>query len=64
MQLKNGGPSHDTFERVFAMLEPKELEAIFGVRIGETVKLIRGETVSIYGKHCAAAWTGRAMRFG
>ena len=56
LKLKNGIPSHDTFERVFAMLEPKELETSFSLWIGETVKLMKGETVSIDGKTiCASA---------
>ena len=56
LKLKNGIPSHDTFERLFAMMDPKELEYSFGAWIGETVKLMKGETVSIDGKSiCASA---------
>lgn len=37
LKLKNGVPSYDTFERLFAMIEPRELEASFQLWIGETV---------------------------
>ena len=55
LKLKNGIPSHDTFERTFAMINPKEFEAGFQRWIGETVKLIKGETVSIDGKTICAS---------
>lgn len=56
LELHNGVPSHDTFERLFAMIDPKELEASFGLWISETVRLMKGETVSIDGKSiCASA---------
>jgi len=55
LTLKNGIPSHDTFERIFAMIEPKELESSFVLWIGETVKLMRGETISIDGKTICAS---------
>jgi len=56
LKLHNGIPSHDTFERLFAMIEPKEFEASFGLWINETVRLMKGETVSIDGKSiCASA---------
>ena len=50
LKLENDIPSHDTFERLFAMIEPKELETTFSLWIDETVNLMKGETVSIDGK--------------
>jgi hypothetical protein len=55
LKLKHGIPSHDTFERVFAMISPKEFQANFQIWIQETVKLIDGETISIDGKTICAA---------
>ncbi|MDR1409276.1 MAG: ISAs1 family transposase [Oscillospiraceae bacterium] len=55
LKLKNGIPSHDTFERLFAMINPKELEASFQLWISETVRLTKGETVSIDGKTICAS---------
>ena len=53
--MKHGIPSHDTFERVFAMIDPKEFQSSFHIWISETVKLINGETVSIDGKTICAS---------
>jgi len=55
LKLKNGVPSHDTFERVFAMIDPKEFEASFHIWTSETVKRIKGEIVSIDGKTVRAS---------
>ena len=72
LQLEHGIPSHDTFERTFAMMDPKEFEARFQSWICETVRLIEGETVSIDEKtlcgsrseeqraiHMVSAWANR-----
>lgn len=72
LELKNGVPSHDTFERVFAMIDPKELEASFQMWVGEAAKLVHGETLSIDGKtlcgsgseearaiHMVSAWANK-----
>lgn len=48
-------PSHDTFERVFAMIDPKELQSGFQSWIRETLHLAEGETVSIDGKTIRAS---------
>jgi predicted transposase YbfD/YdcC len=56
LKLAHGIPSHDTFERTFAMIDPKEFERCFQSWIQETMRLIQGETVSIDGKTiCASA---------
>jgi len=73
LKLANGIPSHDTFERVFAMINPKELEACFFSWIKAVSKQIKGEIVSIDGKtlcgskdsnsraiHMVSAWANKS----
>lgn len=55
MKLKYGVPSHDTFERVFAMIDPKEFEKCFIAWINEVKTIIKGETISIDGKTLCAS---------
>jgi predicted transposase YbfD/YdcC len=50
LKLRNGVPSHDTFERVFAMIDPKEFEKCFTTWINEVRTVIQRETISIDGK--------------
>ena len=55
LKLKNGIPSHDTFERVFSLIDPKELEACFFSWVNEVNTLTKGEIVSIDGKTLCAS---------
>ena len=70
--LKNGIPSHDTFNRVFQMIDPEEFHRVFLEWIQEIVKVVKG-VVSIDGKtvrrsrdgkngkkaiHVVSAWAG------
>ena len=48
--LKNGIASHDTFQRIFQMIKPEELEAGFLSWVGSVTQLTNGEIVSIDGK--------------
>ena len=50
LRLENGVASHDTFQRVFAMIKPSELEACFISWIKSIQRQIQGEIVSIDGK--------------
>jgi predicted transposase YbfD/YdcC len=50
LELPNGIPSHDTFNRFFSALEPGELERCFLEWVKEVAKLTEGEVVSIDGK--------------
>ena len=50
LRLENGIASHDTFQRVFAMIKPSELEACFISWIKSIQRQIQGEIVSIDGK--------------
>ena len=50
LELKNGVASHDTFQRVFQLLDPAEFERCFLSWIGEVAQKTAGEIVSIDGK--------------
>ena len=47
--LKNGVPSHDTFDRVFRLLDPKRFEEIFRQWVGGIVTVLGGQ-LAIDGK--------------
>jgi hypothetical protein len=44
--LPSGIPSHDTFSRVFAALDPEEMEKGFGAWVSSIAKLTAGEVVA------------------
>ena len=50
LDLKNGIPSHDTFGRVFGMLDPAQFESCFVSWIQAIAKLTNGEVIAIDGK--------------
>ena len=50
MALQNGIPSHDTFNRVFALLDPKELEKCFISWMRSITELSDGEVIALDGK--------------
>jgi predicted transposase YbfD/YdcC len=50
LSLPSGIPSHDTFNRVFAALDPEQLEKGFVAWVGSIAKLTAGEVVAIDGK--------------
>ena len=50
LQLPNGIPSHDTFGRIFALLDPKPFEQCFLKWVRAVSKLTRRQVVSIDGK--------------
>ena len=50
LTLPSGIPSHDTFNRVFAALDPEQLEKGFVAWVGSIAKLTAGEVVAIDGK--------------
>ena len=55
LKLEHGIPSHDTFERVFAMIDPKELESSFALWTKAVHRKTKGEIVSIDGKTICAS---------
>jgi predicted transposase YbfD/YdcC len=50
LELKNGIPSHDTFQRVFQSVNPKELQRCFVEWVRSIHATTNGEIVSIDGK--------------
>ena len=50
LTLPSGIPSHDTFNRVFAALDPVEMEKGFVAWVSSIAKLTAGEVVAIDGK--------------
>ncbi len=50
LQLPNGIPSHDTFNRVFSALDPEKLEHCFLDWVKSVATLTKGEVISIDGK--------------
>lgn len=50
LALPNGIPSHDTFNRFFAALDPKEFEKCFVAWVNSVAEITEGEVVSIDGK--------------
>jgi len=50
LELPNGIPSHDTFGRVFSLIEPSSFKEKFMLWVESINKIIEGEVVSIDGK--------------
>ncbi len=50
LELPNGIPSHDTFSRIFGLIDPKEFQECFAGWIRAVSKVTEGEIVSIDGK--------------
>jgi len=50
LTLPSGIPSHDTFNRVFAALDPEEMEQGFVTWVSSIAKLTAGEVVAFDGK--------------
>ena len=59
LELPNGIPSHDTFNRFFSSLDPKEFESCFTKWVSSICKRTSGEFVSIDGKTmCGSRYQG------
>lgn len=50
LTLKNGIPSHDTFDRVFSILNPESFAACFEAWVANTRIVLKGEVIAIDGK--------------
>lgn len=60
LDLSHGIPSHDTFGRVFAMLDPSEVQACFLGWVRSVAQVTQGEIVAIDGKQlCGSADEGK-----
>ena len=72
LELRNGIPSHDTFNRVFSRIDPLQMEKCFLKWTQKVVQLTAGEVVALDGKairgsaekgkksfvHMVSAWAG------
>lgn len=59
LRLPNGSPSHDTFGRVFALLDPVQFEQSFSQWIETLPALTAGEGVAIEGKRLGHSYDSR-----
>jgi predicted transposase YbfD/YdcC len=50
LALPNGIPSHDTFGRVFSLLDPKQFQTSFAAWMRSVVTLTHGQVIAIDGK--------------
>ncbi|MFT4152309.1 ISAs1 family transposase [Parafilimonas sp.] len=50
LELPNGIPLHDTFNRVFSLIEPQALQQCFMSRLKDVARLTEGRIISIYGR--------------
>ena len=50
LELPNGIPSHDTFSRVFSLLEPEQLQQCFRQWVESISRITFGEVIAIDGK--------------
>ena len=50
LELPHGIPSHDTFGKVFAIIDPKEFQASFLDWVHEIAEITRGQLIAIDGK--------------
>ena len=50
LELPHGIPSHDTFGKVFALIDPKEFQASFLDWVHEIVEITRDQLIAMDGK--------------
>lgn len=55
LKLENGVASHDTFQRIFALIKPEELEKSFAAWMKAVSRKTEGEIISIDGKTLRAS---------
>jgi len=61
MELRNGVPSHDTVQRIWGMIRPKEFERCFCSWVASVCRQTKGEIISIDGKTlCGSASKGKS----
>ena len=60
MELKSGIASHDTFQRVFQLINPHELEASFLSWVRSVAQMTKGEIISIDGKTACGSRSAKA----
>lgn len=63
LELENGIPSHDTFRRVFILLDNGELQELFSDWMSSSVSLGKGSAVNIDGKNlCGSREPGKGKK--
>lgn len=62
LALPNGIPSHDTFGRVFSLLDPKQFQAAFAAWMQSAVELTNGSVIAVDGKTNRRTYGGRAKK--
>jgi predicted transposase YbfD/YdcC len=60
MELRNGIASHDTFQRIFQLIDPDELEAGFMSWVRSVAQVTKGEVISIDGKTACGSRDAKA----
>lgn len=58
LELPNGIPSHDTFNRVFSLLDPQELQQCFSSWVRAVAQISKGSIISIDGKRMCNSGEG------
>jgi len=58
LELPNGIPSHDTFNRVFSLLDPQQLQQCFSSWVQSVAQLTAGSIISIDGKRMCNSGQG------
>lgn len=58
LELPNGIPSHDTFNRVFALMDPEKFETCFRTWVNTILESPKGQLISIDGKTIKGAKSG------
>src|SRR3954454_16383649 len=63
LELPNGIPSHDTFNRVFALLDPHQVQQCFTSWVQSVAQLTQGTIISIDGKRMcnSGEWGSKAI---
>jgi predicted transposase YbfD/YdcC len=64
LELPNGIPSHDTFRRVFMLLQPSEFQNSFLSWVKELARVVEAELINIDGKHLRGSRSRQDKRDG
>ena len=62
LKLSSGIPSHDTFGRVFSLIDPSQFQRCFMNWVSAVSELTRGEVIAIDGKTLRRSYDRRSAR--
>ncbi len=62
LELSNGIPSHDTFTRVFAKINPASFQECFLEWIKSIAQITNGEVIAIDGKQLRRSYNKKSTR--